>query len=254
MRKSQKKRRERASKPPAVAQVAAVPQTRQPRNPALDTLRGIAIVLMVVDHAADMLFGQRIEPDNIRIVTRLSMPLFCVLMGYFLYGRKEIRWNRFWQICVAAVAANCIYLPLYGRLEILASLLVCTLLVGLLRQYSIFLLGLAFAVEIDPSGIVFDYPLGVCAAMLGLGMVVRKYPPQVGLLVSLLLPLASLRVATPTAYVMWFAPLAVGLVYLAAAKKAPDLRGLRDVGRYPLTVYVLQYYGLLVIREIFVNR
>ena len=51
------------------------------RNYCLDSLRGLAIVLMIVDHVAGILYGQNIGESWIRFATRLSMPLFCVLTG-----------------------------------------------------------------------------------------------------------------------------------------------------------------------------
>ncbi len=89
--------------------------SRGNRLRGLDAVRGLAIVLMIVDHVAGILFDLPIEVDNVRMLTRLSMPLFSVLMGYFLAAPKKSigivfsnwlwpRWSSIWcfSTCMAS--------------------------------------------------------------------------------------------------------------------------------------------------------
>ncbi|MFK7737661.1 MAG: TraX family protein [Pirellulaceae bacterium] len=61
---------------------ASDPHGVNARYLSLDVLRGLAILLMVLDHVCWLFGDSRIAPDSLRIITRLSMPLFCVLTGY----------------------------------------------------------------------------------------------------------------------------------------------------------------------------
>lgn len=83
------------------------------RDVGLDRLRGLAVVLMVVDHVAKTL------PDNPEwltlTVTRLSLPLFMVTLGVLLAGRSHpIQPERFLQLGVAGVVTSFVFSAL-GR-------------------------------------------------------------------------------------------------------------------------------------------
>lgn len=68
------------------------------RSAALDGLRGLAIALMGIDHAA-LVFG---APDGVReILTRLAVPLFMALAGYL--WRPGFRW-RYLDVLIVALA------------------------------------------------------------------------------------------------------------------------------------------------------
>lgn len=50
---------------------------------------------MVLDHFCYFFTEDpRIAPDTIRILTRISMPLFCILAGYFAFQPRSLRRNR----------------------------------------------------------------------------------------------------------------------------------------------------------------
>ena len=57
---------------------------------SLDALRGLAIVLMIVDHVCGILLSINIEFAGVRFWTRLSMPLFAVLMGYLFDTQRPV--------------------------------------------------------------------------------------------------------------------------------------------------------------------
>lgn len=230
------------------------------RNAALDTLRGLAILLMIVDHVAWLYFDQPIQPTSIRFVTRLSMPLFCVLTGYFALRSSDTNWARLGQVLLAAIVVNFAYFTLYGRLEILASLLVCYLLIAACKAWFM-LAALAFLLfPWDVSAAVFDYPISAVATCMAVGGIQRKWGWQIGLSMAVLISLSLLAlrgwqgdfriVSQPTVYVLIFLPLASGLLAVGTLRPAWSLRGLAWIGRYPLSVYVGQYFVLLAANRI----
>ena len=238
---------------PSGRRATGSPSGPKHRNAALDALRGLAIVLMIIDHVAYYFFDIAIEPTNIRMLTRLSMPLFCGLMGYFLAGRAEVHWRRFYQLCLAACLVNVAFFTVHHKFEILASLLVAYALFIALRGNLVW--GVA-AVALTPWDITaawFDYPLPVVIACVAQGMILGRWGWQAGLLSGCGLMLGWSVVAYPTAYILLYvlpsslliaAAAAIGGKEMArpAARWLNWLSWLSWLGRYPLSVYVTQYY------------
>ena len=208
------------------AKSAAKLETASSRNHCLDSLRGLAILLMIVDHVAGIIYGQNIGESWIRFATRLSMPLFCVLAGYFVGSRflalasaakekkakaskdriqqvaywQTVPWNRLGHVALAAAVLNYAYYQIYGQLEILCSLLVCYLLMyGLRSFFAIALLGfLLFQVEsqqvVSPSydsRLLFDYPVSVVASCVAVGFVAGRWDSKLAVLPALVIPLVA---------------------------------------------------------------
>lgn len=255
------------------------------RNAALDSLRGLAILLMIVDHIAAFWLMQGIQWNSVRLATRLALPLFAVIFGYLLgaLGERHAerggytafsfifgcllgsprpsddpsavlrrRGKRLLQIAAAAVAVNIIFFPSiahmsgHGQLDILASLLVCYL------GYLVFGDQLAWAAVVillyalDPSRPWLDYPLSIAAPLVALGILLRRRGAQTTLVAALLLALASMvTVPTTDMYVILAALPAVVLVALAIESPSLQVAGLAWIGRRPLTLYTLQYYVVI---------
>lgn len=230
------------------------------RNAALDSVRGLAIVLMIVDHIAVISFDIAIATDNIRLVTRLALPLFAILFGYFLTCRptqplsgspgptKQGPWAAFRRpahILVAAFAANLVFVPEYGRLEILVSFLACSLLYLVLGRYFIVMLLPVALFQHDPTLDVLDYPITLTASLVAIGMVLRLYGFQKAILAASFATVAGLAfVPTPPLFVLLFAIPATCIVALASVSPELSVGWLALLGRYPLTTYVTQYYIL----------
>lgn len=217
------------------------------RNRCLDTLRGFAIVLMVIDHAADLWWNVAIAPDTIRIVTRLSMPLFCGLMGYFLIVREHIAWNRLLQLGIATLVVNMAFFTVYRRLDILASLLVCYGIFIVFRKGLLVGLIAPFFFYWDESGRVFDFPISVVWCCVAQGAVVRLGGWRWGIATALLVTAGAWFVPPPTQYVLLFVLPATGLIAWGAGQAERGVKWLEFLGRFPLTSYITQYYVLLVI-------
>ncbi|MEM7478645.1 MAG: heparan-alpha-glucosaminide N-acetyltransferase domain-containing protein [Planctomycetota bacterium] len=258
------------------------------RVSALDTLRGLAILLMIVDHAAWLYWDQSISPSSIRFVTRLSMPLFCVLLGY-LAGLKIQRsltkdsqstnyfqliqattnWARVLQILAAVVAINLLYFNLFHQFEILASILIVVLAMALARSgFCIAMLApLLFPLEatwlvhkpVDTETLLFDFPVTVVACCTAGGFMLGRFGLRPAMLSTLavgslagidnLMHATPFLYAPPTVYVLYFLPLATVMVWWAGKTKEFDIPVMSWIGRYPITVYLLQYYLLLLFSE-----
>ncbi|QDV27051.1 TraX family protein [Aureliella helgolandensis] len=226
---------------------ASAPETVPLRNRCLDTLRGLAITLMVVDHASDLFFNMNIEPSNVRMVTRLSMPLFCILMGYFLARSRRVHWERLLQIGAATVVTNVLFYTLYGKLEILASLLVCYVGIVGLKLFFVPLVLAPFLFSWDASQAVFDFPLSIVAGCVAQGVILRCGGLRVAIATGIVLTVAALVVSEPSRYVLWFVLPATLLIALGIARPQWHLRGLEWIGRFPLSIYVAQYYLLVLL-------
>jgi hypothetical protein len=215
---------------------------------------------MIVDHIAVISFDIPIATDNIRLVTRLALPLFAILFGYFLICRptqprsgkagtpKQGLWAAFRrpaQILAAAFAANLLFVPEYGRLEILVSFLACSLLFFILGRYFIVMLLAVALFQYDPTLNLLDYPLTLTASLVAIGMVLRLYGFQKAILAAAIATGAGLAfVPTPPLFVLLFAIPATCIVALASVSPELSVRWLALLGRYPLTTYVTQYYIL----------
>ena len=271
-------------------QIAAQGRAARPRIAPLDGLRGLAIVLMIVDHAAYYLWEIPIAPTSLRIATRLSMPLFCVLMGYLLADRRmadpnTIYWRRFYQLCGATALATLIFYTAHQKLEILASLLICySLFIAVGNALAVGLLA-AFATSYDPTLSWFDYPVPLVLSCVAQGIILRRYQWHWALASGIVLTAATLVVPAPSQYVLWYVLPATLLIARGAGQwgttparepadssrwprtagtshnprdlahpqldsrwQHPAVAWLVWIGRYPLTVYLVQYLVIFALK------
>ncbi len=223
---------------------------------------------MVVDHVSGILANVPISPNTIRFGTRLSLPLFAVLIGYFM-GKQQRRDHgsgpnealrfdlgnqrlvRFGQILLAAVITNALTFQFLGKLEILASFAVVYGFYFFLGRHIQWLILALPLYAYDPSLDYFDYPVLLVASLVAIGTVLANRSLGVALLLSLVMvAVATPLIPPPSIYVVWFLPAALAIV--AAARQWPELqnRWLSALGRIPLTAYVCQYAVIVLIRFI----
>jgi len=210
---------------------------------------------MVIDHVAGIWLQMPLGGSNVRFMTRLSMPLFCVLMGYFL--RPERRWKRrrVVEIFAAAVAVNLLFYPYAGTIEILGSLLLAYGVFAVSgRHFGWFVLAMLFY-PVDGLRAWFDFPPSLTVSFVAQGFLLRKAGPVPAIASGVLLSLAGLWIAAleprgVNQLLCLFILPATLLVLVGEKKPQWQVPGLELAGRYPLTVYVLQYYVILGVYSI----
>jgi hypothetical protein len=246
------KLRKRKPRPKSPAQNRPNLASREPgntadqpdRNACLDTLRGFAVVLMVLDHVAGMIFLEQLPWSPIRLATRLSMPLFCLLMGYFLNPARRRIGRRFWEICVAAILLNAVFWPLYQRIEILGSLLIAYLLFLLSGWlFPIFVLSI-FLYGDDHLAKWLDYPPTIVVSFVAQGMISRRFGLLTSSVTGAILSAVGLAIATyqPEGFnhlLCYFVLPATWLVHFGSRHSTFRIPG--------LDCYVAQYYLLFLI-------
>ncbi|MFB9542561.1 acyltransferase family protein [Micromonospora sagamiensis] len=155
--------------------------TAQQRDSGLDRLRGLAIILMVIDHVLVVVLANvASEPwmEAIRLtLTRLSMPLFMILSGLLLARRGYPSRKRILQILVAAALLNLLLNQVEVGLvtpEILAVWLTLLPFFPLIARYPVEAAGLGI-LQLRNLPIAWDgYQPGEAAAFIALGVVLNR--------------------------------------------------------------------------------
>lgn len=157
---------------PTQQECAAVPASRSSRPgariAALDSVRGAAVLLMVVDHVLVVTEGGGWSVG--RFLTRLSLPAFALVLG--AVAVRPLSWRRWWSWAAAAGAAQVLY-PLAG---ITGPLLLVWLALGrfaavrLSRRAALGLLGVLLVVLVN--GLPVPGPPGEYSPVFVVGLVV----------------------------------------------------------------------------------
>lgn len=116
--------------------------TAKIRIPQLDSLRGIAIGLMVIDH---WLVAAGETRSIVRLtVTRLSLPLFCIVAGILLKDKMNAK--RIYQLILAGALATSLGRPIgIGQPDILLVLaLVLAIAPVLYKRRELLVLAICF--------------------------------------------------------------------------------------------------------------
>jgi len=239
------------------------------RNEAIDSLRGGAILLMIIDHFSVILFDIPIAPDTIRFATRLSLPIFAILLGSLLMENRAFldastgfrRWvrttpaqnRRFLQITLASIAISFVYCPYFQKIDILASFSLVYLIFMVLGNRFIVLYGAILLYPFDVSGQVFDYPITIVVSLVSVGMILRRNGLSIALVCSLLLAAYGIAVVPPPMSIVLAFSLPATLL-CGLAKSWPEMsnRWLAIMGRYPLRVYVIQFYAIFALRQVLI--
>lgn len=238
------------------------------RNPWLDAIRGLAIVLMLIDHGAGSWFDAKIATSDVRFWTRFSLPLFCVLMGFLIAARPRFHARRFLQIVLASVLVNLIYWPQHQEMEVLASLAITQVLATLLllSPFSLaagpLLVATLALYQWDAIAWLFDYQLTLVGCLVGQGIVLRCFGWPVALLTGVGLTWAGFSgqfIHELDTHHLVFAFLVPATILIAIADRIASCRmpswsgldGLALIGMYPLTIYVTHYYFIAVTTRLF---
>ena len=104
--------------------MSGIPTTKA-REQILDAMRGLAIVIMIIDHVLSLLESvgiQNILVENSRLtITRFSMPLFMLASGivWVRYGLKVKRWSQVFFLALILNAMMRLLWPDFNFPEIL---------------------------------------------------------------------------------------------------------------------------------------
>lgn len=170
------------------------------RDAALDRLRGVAMVLMIVDH---LLAWVNVGFCLRMTITRASLPLFMVVAGNLMAGRLFPSWRRAVELVFSAAVATWLVqgLPFMAPLDVLVSF--CLTLLAW------------------PAARLMPWlSLVVCVVVMGLVHVSGGYSP-VELLALMLVGALALDVGSPLYRWGGALPAAFG-----------------TLGQWPLTAYV----------------
>lgn len=223
----------------------------------MDTLRGLAIIMMVVDHAVGLLLGQSISDSPVRLAMRLAMPLFCILMGYYLPTASTWRPRRFAQIAATAAIVNLIFYPAYGCVEILCGLLIAGGIGVACGRFFPFFVFAALLYPVDPtdgwpSGGPMDFPLSIVLSFVALGSLQARYGGNIACLAAAALtacyfPATSLTPGSVSPLLFLFVLPATVLLWMAERHPSVSVPGLNWLGQNPLKSYAAQYYLIFAI-------
>ncbi len=207
------------------------------RDLHLDALRGFAILLMVVDHAALFLFHLPVS-HPLRVATRLAEPLFVAVFASLLFPRSTLSLHRRLSLILSsALITNMFFYPATGRLDVLASFSIAYALRILFPSLLPKLFWLILLYPLDPTRAFLDYP-----ATLFLSQVAFFLPPTPRKAVFLTLFSSLTGVHSLTAITT---PLAALLLKHRAL--FPPLSLLVWAGQRPLLIYTLHLPVLIVL-------
>lgn len=228
-----------------------------PRNATIDTLRGFAIVMMVADHALGLLLDQSIRDSPVRMAMRLAMPLFCVLMGYFLPRTRTWRTRRFAEIAATAVLVNLLFYPAYGCVDILSSLLVAGIVGVTCGRFFPFFVLAALFYPVDPTdgwprGGPMDFPLSIVLSFVALGSLHARRGGRIACwaaaaLTAFYLPATWLTPGSVSPLLFLFVLPASILLSVAQRYPMIAIPGLQWLGQNPLKSYAAQYYVIFAL-------
>ncbi|CAN0487713.1 unnamed protein product, partial [Hapterophycus canaliculatus] len=154
------------------------------------------------DHAVGLIGGWSISESPVRIAMRLSMPLFAVLMGYFLRSPRiltgkesttldieSLLQNRWVQIGFAAALVNLVFFPAYQCLDILCSLLLAAIIARLSGGAFPWFVLVVAVFPIDPTDGWpqlgwMDFPLSIVVGFVALGNLQARYGHKAALIVA----------------------------------------------------------------------
>ena len=230
------------------------------RQPALDALRGAAIVWMVSFHLAYDLnhFGWLQPPQQFLVdpfwtwqrVCIVSLFMFCAGAGQSMARLQAVPWPRFWRrwlqvvgcAALVSVATALVFGPRWISFGVLHGLAVMVLVSRLTAAWPpAVLLGLAVVALVLPQFV--SHPVFDSRWLNGIGLVTHKPATE------------DYAPVLPWMGAVW-AGVALGPRLFGASSTGPQRQGavllqpLAFLGRWPLTVYMLHqplFWGVLLL-------
>ncbi len=217
----------------------------------MDFLRGLAIAIMIIDHIYAYILSESVSIYNIRLITRIAEPLFALLLGYFLIGRKRERiFERGFQITAAAIISNIIHYPATLSLEILASFVIVYIVYWIMKERFKYLIFIVLFSFLDPTRTILSYPAFLVISQVSLGMLLRKKEDSwIHLLVfAFAIPIFAMSTSLTLALTSIFTILAFFMIKIAEENHEFGMNIINWIGRNPLKIYVAQMYIIIGMR------
>lgn len=144
----------------------------------IDSLRGLAILLMLLDHALSLVsdLNGTYHPVALLVrltLTRLAMPMFMLVAGYCFKGNLNLR--RFGELVVAACLANVAFWRLgWHTPDIVALFVIVALLSAWIHRYPVafFVVGIIQAMFWRYDSNV--YQIGAIVCCVSFGVLLRR--------------------------------------------------------------------------------
>jgi len=216
----------------------------QGRIGGLDFLRGVAIIIMFIDHLTIYTTFEQIAPFNVRFFTRLAAPLFAIIFGYFLARPKMDVLGRMLTLLPAVFIVNIFFWPVLSVLDILASFTLALVAYLAFSEYGVIAISLIFMLMggADPTMNFLDYPLFVFLPLVSIGLLLKKDKnASLFALAAFLAAAALLNFPAPYNYTAYFALPAYALVVVFEGRKNFKMPFLNFVGARPVVSYVAQF-------------
>jgi predicted acyltransferase len=157
------------------------------RVTAIDRLRGLALLLMILDHSLVVYQAVNGPQDWVwwirHTVTRFALPLFMMMAGLLIAQKGHPAWNRLPFILVAAIVINVVahYLPQVGfhTPDVLANFVMAVPLYFLFVRYPLETIVVGF-LQAYYLPITWNewmgYQPGMIMAFLALGVLLKFHP------------------------------------------------------------------------------
>ncbi len=214
----------------------------------LDSLRGLAIVLMILDHLGLFLYDGTSLYLPLRILGRFSFPLFMMISGYLLPGRSlsSVLRSASW-ILVAALSLfyydiNAISHGFVGVTNVLYSIGIVLPFAYLVPWQLMFLLPTLIPLDLD---VYTDYGfLGTLFFML-VGRSLREFGSSPAIVALFLFFGAVYSWGSSGLFTLLFAFIGALLLYHLCNGFSIRFYPLEILGKYSIFVYVFHLYLIL---------
>lgn len=232
------------------------------RISTIDSLRGLAIIIMFIDHIALFLFNIDIEFLGVRFFTRIAEPMFAIIFGFLLFDRSYDRVvNRLKEIVIVALVLNIILFSFSSKYEILVCFAIFQIIYILFGNFSKYLSFLIIFYSYDFTRSFLDYPLSIFIFQASAGMLLKdllsfsKKTTYLHLLISVCLAMiSSVFIVNENSYkwTVFYSIIFLGIFYIINNQKIIIRnRLLEEIGKRPLESYIVQYVIVIFLNILF---
>ncbi len=231
------------------------------RITGLDFARGVAVLIMVVDHIAGILLYENISFLEIRFATRIAEPMFALLFGYFManyFNSTTKALMRLIYLFSGVAFVNVFYYALFSNFEILTTLLLCFVIGMIVREKLKYFFVILMFFPIDPTRGLLSYPLSIVLSQVAVGSLMRERNITSKELILLccfyLFSLFLIEFSfyfngytIPLHYTVLFTPLAIVIVN-SLKHVSVKIEPINFIGIHAYEIYFIQYIIISMIK------